>query len=200
MFAATRILLLLLLVTGPAASGRPPPPPSDLGILTLDRVDPVIDAIVADIPARLAVALDARDTIELAPAFSVRPDLRWQKDSGEEIGRIKIATWMAAGEVSIGGVSEPTKLTTHDRPCCAGHDGELGPLHLPWSTVRFGTGGGAEHRWPAAFDEQSGVFISWHMPAGTIRLILSPRADETIATASAAAQGWIMTARSRSRR
>jgi hypothetical protein len=181
-----RIVLLAALIAVPAIARRPAPPP-DLGTLTLDRADPAIDATVAGIPARLAVALDARDTIELAPSFVARPDLLWQPDNSEEIGRVSLPSRMAAGEVALGGVVTPTKLTTHDRPCCAGHDGELGPLHMPWSIVRIGAGGGVEKRWPAAFDEQSGLHIPWRTPAGTIRLILSPRAGETIATASAAA-------------
>jgi hypothetical protein len=179
-------LLLAALIAAPAV-GRAPPPPPDLGPIALDRADPVVDVTIAGTPARLAVSLDTRDTIELALAFSARPDLQWQADTHEEVGRVIVQTRMAGALVTIGGVAGPTKLTTHDRPCCAGHDGELGPLHLPWSTVRLGTSNLPERRWPAQFEEQSGLFIPWQTPAGTIRLILSPHADQTIATASAAA-------------
>jgi hypothetical protein len=179
-------LVIALLVAAPAV-GRAPQPPPDLGTVTLDRSDPVVDATIAGSPAKLSVALDTRDTIELAPSFSARPDLQWQADAHEEVGRVIVQTRMAGARVTIGGVAGPTKLTTHDRPCCAGQDGELGPMHLPWSTVRIGTSRLPERRWPAQFEEQSGLFIPWQTPAGTIRLILSPHASETIATASAAA-------------
>jgi hypothetical protein len=180
-------VLALAALAGAAAARRAEPPP-DLGTLTLDRADPAIDATVAGVPARLAVALDTRDTVELAPAFAGRPaDLVWQEDSSEEVGRVRVNTRMAGGEVSVGGLVAPMKLTTHDRPCCGGHDGEVSPLRLPWSTVRIGTSALPERRWPAAFDDVSGLTIPWKTPAGTIRLILSPTSPQTIATASAGA-------------
>ncbi len=186
MHRPTRALILAaLLLAAPVGARRPPPPP-DLGTVTLDRADPVIEATVAGVPARLAVTLD--DGAYLSTAFARRVPLSWQPGGHEEVGRVKVPFRRAAGEVAIGGVVTPMRLDVPDAPCCAGHDGAIGAVDLPWSVVRIGQGGTRpERRWPAETDDQSGLSIPWAVGRDTIHILLAPDAPETVATASAAA-------------
>ena len=179
------LLSLACLLAAPAVGRRPPPPP-DLGAITLDRADPVVEARVAGVPARLAVVLD--DGVFLAPAFADLVPLAWEKAGHEEVGRVRVAVRDAAGEVAIAGVVQPMRITAHDGPCCGGHDGAIGAADLPWSVVHLGRDDARpEQRFPAESDDQSGLNIPWRVGSGTIHVVLSPDLAETVATASAAA-------------
>lgn len=182
---ACSLLSLAFMLAAPAVGRRPPPPP-DLGTVTLDRADPVVEARVAGVTARLAVVLD--DGVFLAPAFADRVPLAWEKAGHEEVGRVRVAFRDAAGEVAIAGVVQPKRVTVHDGPCCAGHDGAIGAAELPWSVVQLGRDDGRpEQRFAAESDDQSGLNIPWRVGNGTIHVVLSPDLAETVATASAAA-------------
>lgn len=179
-------LLSLTILLVPPAVGRRPPPPPDLGTVTLDRADPVVEARVAGVPARLAVVLD--DGVFLAPTFADRVPLAWEKAGHEEVGRVRVAVRDAAGEIAIAGVVQPMRVTVHDGPCCGGHDGAIGAADLPWSVVHLGRESARpEQRFPAESDDQSGLNMPWRVGSGTIHVVLSPDLAETVATASAAA-------------
>jgi hypothetical protein len=182
---ARPLILVALALAAPAGARRPPPPP-DLGAVTLDRTDPAVEARVAGVSARLAVVLD--DGVFLAPAFADHVPLAWEKAGYEEVGRVRVAYRDAAAEVAVAGVARPMRVTVHEGPCCAGHDGAIGAADLPWSVVRIGRGGTSpEQRFPAASDDQSGLNIPWRVGNGIIHVVLSPDLPETVATASAAA-------------
>ena len=182
---ARPLILAVSLVASPVGAHRPPPPP-DLGTVMLDRADPAVEARVAGVPARLAVVLD--DGVFLAPAFAERVPLAWEKAGHEDVGRIRVAFRDAAGEIAIAGVVQPMRITVHDGPCCAGHDGAIGAADLPWSVVHLGRDGAwPEQRFPAESDDQSGLNLPWRVGSGTIHVVLSPDLAETVATASAAA-------------
>ncbi len=186
MVRSARPLIAAALVLAPPVGARRPSPPPDLGSVTLDRADPVVEAQIAGVPVRLAVALD--DGVYLAPAFADRVPLAWEKAGYEEVGRVRVAYRDAAGEVAVAGVTRPMRITVHEGPCCAGHDGAIGAADLPWSVVRIGRGGTSpEQRFPAESDDQSGLNIPWRVGNGTIHVVLSPDLAETVATASAAA-------------
>jgi hypothetical protein len=173
-----RFLLALLLV---AAAPAPVP-----DAVTLDRAAPVVDATVAGVPARLAVTLDTG--VYLAPALAARVPLAWGPGRYEEVGRVRVRFRQATGAVAIAGVDRTVRLQTRDAPCCAGQDGEIGVMDLPWSVVRIGQGpAGAETRYPAEVDAQSGLSLPWKVRGTVIHVILAPDQAETVATAAAAA-------------
>lgn len=187
MFRSARPLILAgLLLGAPLGARRPPPPPPDLGTVTLDRTDPVVDATVAGVPAKLAVVLD--QGVYLAPPFAEKVPLPWKPGGYEEVGRVRVPFRQAAGEVAIAGTVTPRAMSVHDGPCCRGHEGAIGAAELPWSVVRFGQGDGAgERRFPAENDAESGLSIPWRVGKSTVHIVLAPDAPETLATASAAA-------------
>jgi hypothetical protein len=183
---ASRSLILAGLLSVAPVGARQLAPPLDLGAITLDRADPMIDATVAGMPAKLAVTLD--DGVYLSSGFADRVPLRWEQGGYEEVGRTRVPIREAAGEVAVAGATKPMRIDAHQGPCCAGHDGAIGAADLPWSVVRIGQGGRSpEQRWPAESDEQSGLNIPWRVGTGTIHIILAPDLPETVATASAAA-------------
>ncbi len=183
---ARPLILAALLLAEPLGARRPPPPPPDLGTVTLDRMDPVVDATVAGVPAKLAVVLD--QGVYLAPPFAEKVPLPWKPGGYEEVGRVRVPFRQAAGEVAVAGVATPRALSVHDGPCCRGHEGAIGAAELPWSVVRFGEGSGAgEQRYPAENDDESGLSIPWRVGKSTVHIVLAPDAPETLATASAAA-------------
>jgi hypothetical protein len=183
---ARPLILAACLFAAPLGARRlPPPPPPDLGTILLDRMDPVVDATVAGVPAKLAVVLD--QGVYLAPPFADRVPLAWKPGGYEEVGRIRVPFRQAAGEVAIAGVAAPMALSVHDGPCCRGHEGAIGAAELPWSVVRFGRGDGAgEQRFPAENDGQSGLSVPWRVGKAMVHIVLAPDAPETLATASAA--------------
>ncbi|WP_019834317.1 hypothetical protein [Sphingomonas sp. PR090111-T3T-6A] len=183
---ARPFIFAAFLLATPLGARRPPPPPPDLGTVTLDRMDPVVDATVAGVSAKLAVVLD--QGVYLAPPFAEKVPLPWKPGGYEEVGRVRVPFRQAAGEVSIAGITTPRALSVHDGPCCRGHDGAIGAAELPWSVVRFGQEGGAgEQRFPAENDAQSGLSVPWRVGRSTVHIVLAPDAPETLATASAAA-------------
>jgi len=184
--AARPLILAACLLAAPLGARRPPTPPPDLGTVTLDRMDPVIDATVAGVPGRLAVMLD--QGVYLAPPFAEKVSLPWKPGGYEEVGRVRVPFRQAAGEVAIAGVTAPRAMSVHDGPCCRGHEGAIGAAELPWSVVRFGQGDGAgEQRFPAENDEESGLSIPWKVGKSTIHIVLAPDAPETLVTASGSA-------------
>ncbi len=180
--AARRLRMRAILLALLAIAARSP----DLGTITLDRTDPEVDATIAGVPARLAIALD--NGIDLAAGFADRTQLGWQSGGHEEVGRVWVPIRRAVGEITIAGVTASKTIETHGGSCCARHDGTIGAVELPWSVVRIGQGGRTpERRWSAEIDDQSGLSIPWRVGHARIHVVLAPEAPETLVTASAAA-------------
>lgn len=183
MRAASGAALLIAFAAAPAVARHAPPP--DLGAITLDRADPVVDATIAGVPARLAVTFDLGLYLTAQTAARVPGD--WVRGAHEQVGRVRIDHREATGDVVIAGVSAPMLLQTQDQPCCAGRDGAIAVTALPWSTVRIGDDGGrAERRYPLGIDDRSGLSVAWQVGGHTIHIVLDPAAPETVATAAAA--------------
>lgn len=171
------LVLALLLVSARA--------PADLGPVTLDRTAPVVDAMVAGVPARLAVTLD--QGVYLSGPFAARVTLPWAAGGYEQVGRVRVRFRQATGPVAIGGVTRSVRMQAQDGPCCAGRDGAIGAADLPWPVVRIGQSGPApEQRYKAEIDTQSGLSIPWKVGGTIIHVVLAPDTPETVATASAA--------------
>jgi hypothetical protein len=170
-------LLALLLVSARA--------PADTDAVALDRAQPMVEATIGGVPARLAVTLD--EGVYLSGPFAARVPLPWVTGGYEEVGRVRVRLRRASGPVVIRGVSRSMRMQAEDGPCCAGRDGTIGAADLPWSVVRIGEGGQApEQRFPASVDVQSGLSIPWKVGGTVIHVVLAPDTPETVATASAA--------------
>jgi hypothetical protein len=179
----------LVLTAGCAGAMRAPPPPPDLGTLTLDRADPVVEARIDGIAVRLGVALNAADTLEVGPETAVRFPSGWWRGTPQDIGRVRLPSRERAAAVESGGATMPLTVSTHDLPCCDGHDGSVSPMLLPWSVVRLGTvpAGLVERRWPVKTGDVAGPFVPMETGAGRIQVLINPRATTTVATAAAGA-------------
>lgn len=103
--------------------------------LALDATDPVIDAVIAGVPMRLRVGLDAHDTIELNPAAAARLPVKFESGIDVLVGRIRLTGRTAIAPVRIGSRERPLQLAEHGRDCCAGVDGSIGPHLLPYGRI-----------------------------------------------------------------
>jgi hypothetical protein len=124
---------LLLALSGCVTMPSAPPRPT--GELALDAADPVIDAVIAGVPVRLRVDLDAHDTIELNPATAARLPLKYDSGVDVLVGRVLLTGWSAIAKVRIGTVERPLQVVQHGRICCEGVDGAIGPHLLPYGRV-----------------------------------------------------------------
>lgn len=193
MRSAAAVLLMPLLAAAVApARPRAPVPPADE--LVLDIRDPVVTVAIAGVPLRLAVSLDTRDTVELDPQAAARLPLAWEARGAIEVGRVILPGREAHAEGEIGGRRVAIVLTTHDRPCCAGADGEIGPEQLPYGRIRFVRPGGSgamtravPRRLPASVSPRAGLVATAGDGADAIMIKFAFARADTVATAAAAA-------------
>ncbi len=171
------IALLALL----AAAAAPP----RAGTLTLDADRPVIGVVVAGVPLTLRVDLDQRDVVELNPAAVARLPLRFGEGFTAQVGTVELPGREAAAEATIAGRKHPLLLSTHGRECCAGVDGAVGPVALPYATIRFVRavpGAMARRRYVMTDDGDGGLSVA----QGPVAVGLSLSAPVTVASRAAA--------------
>lgn len=152
MIAAGLWLVALATAAQPARSGE----------LVLDADAPAITLMVAGVPLRLRVDLDQRDVVELNPDAAARLPLQWQDGFVADLGGVRLEGRQASGEVEIAGRRMALPFSTHGRPCCAGVDGAIGPMLLPYATIRWrraAPGVEGRRRYAMTADAQDGLSV-----------------------------------------
>jgi hypothetical protein len=162
-------------------------PQEPVGPLVLDADDPVISVALAGVPLRLRVVLDQRNAIELNPDAAARLALAWEPGQDLQIGRITLPSEVAIASLRIGDHEQPIQVARHNRPCCAGVDGEVGPDLLPYAEVRWlrpaAPPAHSTRTLPLEQSDRFGLFA----PADQITLRFSATQPQSVATAAAGA-------------
>ena len=179
--------IVVLGVSG--AQARKPAPPT--GELLLDMGDPVITARLNGVALRLRVGLEQKDVIELNPDVAARLPAKFEPSFPAEVGRETLSGIAAPVQASIEGRKFLALAASHGRPCCAGVDGAIGVMLLPYATVRFrraGEGGdGATLSFPMSTNSSRGLEAEKPVGKSSVFLQFSFERPETVATASAGA-------------
>lgn len=195
--SAITLIALAALASPATARDRGPPPPT--GELLLDMDDPVINLMVGDVPLKLRVSLNQKRLIELNPDAAQRlrenpPTRQFAFESGFEaqVGREIVRGIQAAAPVSINGRDMLVSVASHERPCCADVDGEIGIGLLPYAVIRMQRGTGPDDVATVAtfaIDDNvvHGPQASQVVGRDTIFLQFSLERSDSVATGSAGA-------------
>jgi hypothetical protein len=170
-----------------------PPPPS--GELLLDAVNPVVAVELAGVRMKLRVDLDRQDSIELNPAAAALLPVKWEDGIAIDVGRVRLQSRVALGELRIAGRDVPSQVIEHGRPCCAGADGSIGPDLLPFATVRWHRADAPPPSGTSTLPLVASAMFGLSAPAeaGKVRLHFALGQAETVGTAAAGAalaQAW----------
>jgi hypothetical protein len=196
-----RICLALLLAATPASAAKKPPPLPPLPPLVLDAAAPIVTVTIDGQPLRLRVDSGTSRHVEINASAAKRLDLanpaRLVGGRPVDLGR----TATSVGKVTVRAVTSdelvgyqgrvlPLALAWSDRDPVTGADGQIGPWLLPHDSIRI------VRRSVTATDRttslpmrlSSGRGLLSEVPVGrdSIDVLVSPGADETIATAAAA--------------
>ncbi|MBW8910325.1 MAG: hypothetical protein JF564_00110 [Sphingomonas sp.] len=166
------------------------PPEAPVGILQLDRQNPVVHAMVNGNDLLLRVALDAKDVVELNPSAVSRLGLAFEPGFNADVGRVTLPGISATASITITGHPVLALLSSHGRDCCAGVDGTISPALLPFAEIRFADGasaGGRVETLVLEHDEEHGLEAPVTIGAERISLQFSLERPDTQSSSSAGA-------------
>jgi hypothetical protein len=161
--------------------------------LVLDAADPVIAVTIQNVPMRLRVVLDQRNSIELNADAAARLPLAWQPDADLVVGRVTLHSEAAIATVRIGAREYRMQAAHHHRACCADVDGEVGPDLLPFPSVRWERRGAPAANGTRALPLEQSAMFGLASPDGPLLLRFDLRHRDSTATAASGAilaQAW----------
>jgi len=182
-------LILALSVAEPATARKAPPPPT--GEIELDIGDPVVAVRINGVPFRLRVGLDQKNLVELNPAAAARSGLPFEPGFAADVGRVSLPGIAATAQLDMAGRRTPVLVSSHGRDCCAGVDGAISPLLLPYARVRFMRYGAANQDDMRTFnmtgDDEHGLQVPTPIGPEQVYIAFSLDRADSVASSSAGA-------------